>query len=52
MNEDELLRRDFAIYVLNNFVMKKKFFKIHHDDFFLNHFTRVRTENIIHENCF
>ena len=41
MNENELLRRDLVIYVSNDFVTKKNFFKIHHDDFFLNHFARV-----------
>ena len=41
MSEDELLRRNLAIYVLNDFVIKEKIFKIHHDDFFLNHFARV-----------
>ena len=41
MNEDELLRQSLAVYVSNDFVMKKKIFKIHHDDFFSNHFARV-----------
>ena len=52
MNENELLRRDFAVYVSNNFVTKKKFFKIHHNDFFLNHFARVRIENAIRKKYF
>ena len=34
MSEDELLRRNFAIYVSNDFVTKKEIFKIHHNDFF------------------
>ena len=33
MNEDELLRRSLAIYVLNNFVTKKKILKIHYNNF-------------------
>ena len=52
MSEDELLRRNFAVYVLNDFVTKKKIFKTHHDDFFLNHFARVRTENAIRKKYF
>ena len=41
MSENELLRRNLAIYVSNNFVTKKEIFKIHHDDFLSNHFARV-----------
>ena len=52
MNEDELLRRDLAVYVSNDFVMKKEIFKTHHDDFFSNHFARVRTENAIRKKYF
>ena len=52
MNEDELLRRDLAVYVSNDFVTKKKIFKIYYDDFFLNHFARVRTENAIRKKYF
>ena len=52
MSEDELLRRDLAIYVLNDFAMKKEIFKTHYDDFFLNHFARVWTENTIRKKYF
>ena len=52
MSEDELLCRNFVIYVLNDFVTKKKILKIHHDDFFSNLFARVWTENAIHEKYF
>ena len=52
MSEDELLRRSLAIYVLNDFIMKKEIFRIHHDDFLLNHFARVRTENAIRRKYF
>ena len=52
MNEDELLRRSFAIYVLNDSVTKKKILKIHHDDFFSSHFARVRIENAIRRKYF
>ena len=41
MSEDELLRRNLAVYVSNDFVMKKKIFRIHHDDFLSDHFARV-----------
>ena len=52
MSEDELLHRDLAVYVLNDSVTKKEIFKIHHDDFLLNHFARVRTENAIRKKYF
>ena len=47
MSEDELLCRDLAVYVSNDFATKKKILKIHYDDSLLNHFARVRTENAI-----
>ena len=52
MSEDELLRQNLAIYVSNDFVIKKKILKIHHDDFFSDHFARVRTENAIRKKYF
>ena len=52
MSEDELLRRNLAIYILNNSVMKKEIFKIHYDNFLSNYFARVRTENIICKKYF
>ena len=52
MNEDELLRRGLAVYILNDFVTKKEILKIHYDDFFSNYFARVRTENIIRKKYF
>ena len=52
MNENELLRRSLAIYVLNDFITKKKIFKIHHDDFLSNHFARVWIENAIRKKYF
>ena len=48
MNENKLLRRNLAIYVLNNFVIKEKILKIHHDNFLSNRFARVQIENAIH----
>ena len=41
MSENELLRQNLAIDVLNDSVTKKKILKIYHDNFFLNYFTRV-----------
>ena len=52
MSEDELLRRDLAVYVSNDPVTKKEILKIHHNDFLLNHFARVRTENTIRKKYF
>ena len=52
MNEDELLRQNLAIYVSNDFVMKKEIFQIHYNDFFLNYFARVQTENVIRKKYF
>ena len=52
MSENELLRQNFAIYVSNDFVTKKEILKIYHDDFFLNHFARVRIENVIRKKYF
>ena len=52
MNENKLLRWDFAVYVSNDSVTKKKKFKIYHDDSFLNHFARARTENAIRKKYF
>ena len=52
MSEDELLRQNLAVYVLNDFVTKKEIFKIHHDDSFSNHFARVRIKNTIRKKYF
>ena len=52
MGENELLRRDLAIYVSNDSVTKKEIFKIHHDDFFSDHFARVRIKNAIRKKYF
>ena len=52
MSEDELLRRNLAVYVSNDFVTKKEILKTHHDDFFSNYFARVRTEDAIRKKYF
>ena len=51
MNDDELLRKNLAIYVSNDFVINK-IFKTHHNDFLLSHCARVRNENAIHKKYF
>ena len=33
MSEDDLLYRNLAIYVPNNFIIKKKIFKTYYNDF-------------------
>ena len=50
--QNELLYRNLAVYILNNFVTKKKIFKIHHNDSFLNHFTCAQIENMIRRKYF
>ena len=52
MNENKWLYQDFAIYVSNNFVIKKRNFKINHNDLLLNHFVRARTKIIIRKEEF
>ena len=47
MKENELLRRDLAIYVSNDFATKNKILRMNHDDFDAKHFVRVRTKNAI-----
>ena len=47
-----MLRRSFAIYVLNDFVTKKEIFKIRHNNIFLIYFARVRIENVIYKKYF
>ena len=52
MSENELLRRSLAVYVSNDSVTKKEIFRIHHDDFFSDHFARVWIENAIRKKYF
>ena len=52
MSEDELLRRNLAVYVSDDFVTKKEILRTHHDDFFSDHFARVRTEDAIRRKYF
>ena len=39
-----MFRKNFAIYVSNDFVTKKKIFRINHDDLETNHFARSKIE--------
>ena len=52
MSEDELLRRNLAVYVLNDSVIKKEILKIHYNDLLSDYFARARTENAIHKKYF
>ena len=52
INENELLRRNLAIYVSNDSVTKKEILKTHYNDFLSNHFARVWTENAIRRKYF
>ena len=52
INENELLRWNFAIYILNDSVTRKEILKTHHDDLFSNYFARARTENTIRRKYF
>ena len=52
MNEDELLRRNLAVYISNDFVTKQKILKIYYNNFLSDHFARVRTENAIRKKYF
>ena len=52
MNENKLLRRSLAVYVSNDSATKKEIFKIHYNNFFSNHFARVRIENAIRRKYF
>jgi hypothetical protein len=39
MKDDELLRHDLAVYVLNDFATRDEILHMNHDDFEANHFT-------------
>ena len=52
ISENELLRRNLAIYIPNDSTTKEKIFKIHHNDLFLNYFARARIKNTIRRKYF
>jgi len=41
MRNDELLRRNLAIYVFNDSVTRNKILRMNHDDFEADHFTHA-----------
>ena len=52
MSENELLRRDLVIYVLENSVIKEEILYMNHDDSKIDHFTRKRIKNAIRRKYF
>ena len=52
IEENELFRRDFAIYVFENFVIRKKILRMNHDDLDVEHFARAKIENVIKDKYF
>ena len=52
VEKNELFRRDFAIYVFENFVIRKKILRMNHDDSNIKHFARVKIENAIKRKNF
>ena len=47
MNENELLRRNFIIYVFKDSAIKEEILYINYNDSKIDHFTRKRIKNII-----
>ncbi len=47
MKDNELLRRDLAIYVLNDFVTRNEILCMNHDDLEVNHFTCIHIKTVI-----
>ena len=47
IRKNELFRRNRAIYVFIDFVIKIFFFRMNYDDFNANHFARKRIEKTI-----
>jgi len=41
MKDDELLRRDLAVYVLNDSATRNEILHMNHDDFKADHFARA-----------
>ena len=52
VEKNELFRRDFAIYVFEKFVIRKKILWINHDDSNVEHFAYAKIENIIKRKYF
>ncbi len=47
MRNDELLRRDLAVYVLNDFAIRDEILHMNHDDFEADYFTHAHIETAI-----
>jgi len=47
MRNDELLRRDLAVYVLNNSATRNEILRMNHDDLEADHFTHAHIETAI-----
>ena len=47
MKNDELLRRDLAVYVFNDSVTRNEILRMNHDDFEADHFAYARIKTVI-----
>jgi len=47
MKNNELLRRDLAVYVLNDFATRNEILRMNHDDFKADHFAYARIKTVI-----
>ena len=52
VEKNELFRRDFAIYVFEDFATKQEIFRMNHDDSNVEHFARTRIEDVIKRKYF
>ena len=52
VEENELLRRDLAIYVPEDFATRQEIFRMNHDDPDAEHFARARIENVVRRKYF
>jgi len=47
MRNDKLLRRDLAVYVLNNSATRNEILRMNHDDFEADHFAHAHIKTAI-----
>ena len=52
MNENELLRRDFAVYVFEDFITKEEILYMNYNNSKIDHFARKRIKNMIRRKYF
>ena len=52
VEKNELLRRDLAIYVFENFATKQEILRMNHDDSNVEHFARTRIEDVVRRKYF